>query len=84
VTFDGIAPIPSKTKVRMLLDDPMNPVKVLQIEDEQNRITYTSQEIERAGFEPIENAGIPNFVEVQVEHVIISSPRNKTIISFTP
>jgi hypothetical protein len=77
LVYNGIAPIPKGTKVKILVDNPDQPSKAYQIKDLNNNIEYTSRKAQTA-------LGFPaDFISGSVIRVTIYSEGRTLIVIIT-
>lgn len=80
VTFGGIAPIPSGTRVRLLVDNPANPTKAISVEDTDHKVFYSSATPSRATKATILDA---NYVTATVDSTIVNVKTSQTTLSLS-
>jgi hypothetical protein len=78
VTFGGIAPIPSGTHVRLLVNDLGNPTTAISIEDTDHNIRYSS-----AAPPPTSLYKSANYVTATVVSTVVYVNTNQTALEIS-
>lgn len=88
VTFNGVAPIPSGTHVKLLVDDPAKPTIAMSIDDTDHKISYSSETPpppagRRAVGKPMARILVANYVTATVDSATIYVNANQTALALS-